>query len=254
METHERPARLSLSIACALAALLALPASLLEASPRDYVLQWLPPAGAVGGYRVRLGTQPSLYDQILDLGVVPIDPDGIGRATLRLDSASDYYVALTAYNDAGESPRSNEIRVAASLCDPSFCDDAQECTADDCGPGGCTHTALPDGTFCTASAGGYGMCFAGACQPSQCTQSEHCDDGNVCNGAESCSPLGVCTSGKRLRCGKPSQCAVPSCDPVVGCRAIPRANGTRCNDERRWTTNDVCTDGVCRGTRIRPLK
>lgn len=243
--------RLGRALAIALAALAATAPSGLAAGTRDYVLQWLPPSGSVAGYRVHLGAAPSLYDQILDLGVVPIDPDGIGRATLTLDAATDYYVALTAYNSAGESPRSNEIVVPASACDPSFCDDAQQCTADDCGPNGCTHTPVPDGTFCAAAGSLYGMCMAGACQAAQCTDASHCDDGNVCNGAESCDVAGACSAGTPLRCGEPKQCSVPTCDPARGCVQVPRPNGTRCDDGRRWTTNDRCYRGTCRGTRIR---
>lgn len=239
-------------LACALAAAVAFSPANLSAGARDYVLQWVPPSGVVDGYRVLLGSGPSLYTQLLDLGVVPIDPDGIGRATLRLDSGSDYYIALSAYNGAGESALSNEIRVAASACDPRYCDDAQQCTADDCGPSGCTHTALPDGTFCSASGSSYGMCMAGACRAAQCTDSSHCSDGNLCNGAESCSATGSCVAGAPVRCGAPSQCAVPTCDPSAGgCRAIARPDGTVCNDGRRNTRNDQCTRGVCRGHRIR---
>ncbi|HEU4428775.1 MAG TPA: fibronectin type III domain-containing protein [Myxococcota bacterium] len=234
------------------ALLLALAPSGLGASPRELVIEWIPPAGASLGYRAYVGNEPSLYRQIVDLGVVPIDLDGIGRATLTLDSTLEYYIAVSAYNDAGESELSNEKRVAASACDPSACDDAQQCTADDCGPNGCTHAAVPDGTFCSAGSNSYGMCFSGACMPAQCTEASHCDDGNVCNGAESCSPLGVCGAGTPIACGRPSQCSVPVCDPAYGgCRAVPRADGTPCDDRRRSTINDVCRAGTCRGTRVR---
>ena len=234
-----------------LSALCALAPTALGAVPRDHVLQWIPPSGVVDGYRVHLGQTPSLYDQILDLGVVPIDIDGIGRATLTLDSTRDYYMAVTAYNGVGESPPSNQIALAASACDPRYCDDAQQCTADDCGPNGCTNTPLPDGTFCSAPGSAYGMCMAGACAPAQCTDASHCDDRNACNGAESCSGSGACTAGTPVACGAPSQCSVPSCDPASGgCLEIPRADGTLCNDGKRSTINDQCTRGVCRGTRV----
>jgi hypothetical protein len=221
----------------------------LAASTRDYVLQWLPPSGTVDGYRVYLGGAPSLYSQILDLGLVPVDPDGIGRATLTLDAATDYYVSLTAYNTAGESAHSNEQLVAASLCDPRTCDDAQECTADDCGAGGCTHTPLPDGTLCAALDGAYGMCAAGTCQAAQCTDASHCDDGNACNGAESCSLSGACTFGAPLQCGAPSQCSVPSCDPRLGCVQNAAPDGTSCDDGRPNTVDDQCVSGVCTGSK-----
>jgi hypothetical protein len=250
MEKRNRRRFIPALLVAALAGLSSLAPGVITAASRDYVLQWVPPTGTIDGYRVHLGSGQSLYDRVIDLGLVPIDPDGLGRATLTLDSASNYYVALTAYNGAGESPPSNEIVIAASACDPSYCDDAQECTADDCGAGGCTHTPLPEGTFCTPASGAYGMCFAGACQPSQCIQASHCDDGDVCNGAESCSPLGVCGAGTPISCGAPTQCSIPACDPSAGgCASIPRADGTRCDDGRKNTWNDQCTNGVCRGTR-----
>jgi hypothetical protein len=233
-----------------LSALLLLAPVNLGAAPRDHVIVWMPPGGVVDGYRVQVGPRSSLYDQVIDLGVVPIDPDGLGRATLTLDSSFDYYVSLIAYNSAGDSPRSNEIIVAKSMCDPTQCSDTESCTADDCGPNGCTHTPVPDGTYCSAGPYAAGMCSAGACLPAQCTQASHCDDGNKCNGAESCSVTGSCSAGTPLSCGAPKQCSIPSCDPVLGCIEVARPDGTLCNDGRRNTRGDRCVSGQCRGTKI----
>ncbi len=238
------------ALGCSLA-LGALAPTGLAAAARDHVLQWVPPSGSVTGYRVWLGQTPSLYDQIVDLGLVLPDVDGFGRATVTLDATRDYFIALSAYNDAGESPRSNEIELAASVCDPALCDDLQQCTADDCGAGGCTHAALPDGTFCAVSGSPYGMCIAGACQAAQCTQQSQCDDGDLCNGAESCSAGGACLAGVAPSCGEPTQCTVPSCDPRKGCLRVARANGTPCNDGKRYTKNDACQSGYCVGVRVR---
>ena len=163
MQTHSSLRRLARAAAHGvIAALLTLSPLNLGAAPRDHVIAWMPPGGVVDGYRVHVGARPSLYDQVLDLGVVPIDPDGLGRATLTLDSSFDYYVALVAYNSAGDSPKSNEIIVAKSLCDPTQCSDNNACTADDCGPNGCTHAPVPDGTTCAAGPYAAGMCVAGA--------------------------------------------------------------------------------------------
>ncbi len=50
-----------------------------------------------------------------------------------LAAERDYYIAVSAYSAAGESGLSNEIRVEASACDPTACNDGAVCTADECG-------------------------------------------------------------------------------------------------------------------------
>jgi hypothetical protein len=218
------------------------------AATRETVIRWLPPSGTVSGYRVHLGSVSKSYTQVLELGAVPTDPDGVGRSTLQLDATRDYYITLTAYNGVGESSLSNEIKIAKSACDPSACNDGSDCTADDCNLNGCTHTALPDATLCSLAGGADGMCSAGTCKGVQCTSDAQCSDGNACNGAETCSLSGSCTAGPARDCGAPSQCSVPICDPVLGCSRVARSNGTPCNDGRRWTINDVCRSGRCTGT------
>lgn len=226
----------------------AVPTTLAVAAERDRVIEWQPPAGAVDGYRVHLGQQPTQYSEILDLGFVPPDPDGVGRATLQLDGDTEYYVSMTAYNGAGESGFSNEILIERSACDPTLCDDGNACTSDDCDVAGCRNDPLPDGTWCAQGSGGYASCQTGACQPAECLDDSHCDDGNVCNGLETCSASG-CATGMALHCGAPSQCASPACDLLLGCVSIPSADGTPCDDGDKWTSNDHCEAGVCTGTR-----
>ncbi len=134
-----------------------------SAATRDQVLEWLPPSGSVSGYRVHLGLASASYGQVIDLGAVPTDQDGVGRSTLTLDATRDYFISLSAYNSAGSSPLSNEIRVPASQCDVSACSDGSDCTADNCTASGCTHASLPNGTLCSIGAS-PGMCVVGACQ------------------------------------------------------------------------------------------
>jgi len=107
----------------------------------------------------------SAYDQNLDLGFVFPDEDGVTRETIVLDAATGYYLAMTAYNEAGQSEISNEIFVAASACDPLACDDGNPCTADDCSEAGCTHVTLPDGEVRDDGLPGTvgDRCLAGAC-------------------------------------------------------------------------------------------
>ncbi len=231
-------ARRWLSVLCAAALL----GSLAYAVDRDKVIAWLPPAGAVDGYRVFVGTQTNQYAQMLDLGFVPIDPDGKARATLRLDAATSFYLAMTAYNGVGESTRSNELMVPAIACDATACGDANSCTADSCDLSGCTHTAIPGGTACALN-GSFGVCSGGSCQAAQCYANSHCDDGNLCNGSESCTLSGSCAAGLAPSCGTATACAVPGCDPVVGCVMSPLPDGTVCA-AGKWK-NGSCQAGAC---------
>jgi hypothetical protein len=236
-------------LACAL-----LFGSLAWAVDRDHVIAWLPPAGTVDGYKVYVGTQSNQYAQTLDLGFVAPDPDGEARATLRLDSATDFYIAMTAYNAAGESAHSNEIVVPKDACDPTACGDGNSCTADSCGVTGCAHTAIPDGTACDLN-GSFGVCSGGACQAAQCAADAHCDDGNLCNGVESCVLGGSCASGTAPDCGTATACADPGCDPVVGCVMIPRPDGTLCGTGKLRGKGAQWKLGTCQaGSCIYPTK
>jgi hypothetical protein len=130
---------------------------------REVVLRFLPPHGPVEGYRVLLTNEATLLATVLDVGWVAPDADGVGSTAVMLDDAA-YLAAMTAYNQVGESPPSNQIRIA-EVCDPALCDDGNACTADSCDPSGCLQTPLPDGSACDdGSAATQGdRCVAGAC-------------------------------------------------------------------------------------------
>lgn len=221
---------------------------LLTAAPalggeRDYVLEWLPPAGSVDGYRVLLGPQVGTYDETADLGYVDQDPDGICRATLILDAAQTYHVAMTAWNAYGESDLSNEIRVAASACDPAVCDDGDPCTADDCSTSGCTHSTIPDGTVCGAAGQ---LCVAGSCRAVECLQDADCTNADSCDGDEVCVDF-FCAAGPRLECPAPTQCRDSGCSAESGCWSVDLPDGTVCDDGSASTFDDRCVAGQCTG-------
>jgi hypothetical protein len=213
-----------------------------RALEREYVLRWLPPSGTVDGYRAYLAPQ-GLSTQALDLGAVAPDPDGIARATLQLDAAITYGVSMTAYNAAGESPRSNQITVAASACDPAACSDGDPCTADDCQTSSCTHTRLPDGSVC----GSGSVCIAGACRVPQCTSNADCDDADLCDGRETCAGF-QCASGSPLTCAAPGPCQQGGCRADSGCWLASLPDGSACSDGNPDTTGDQCIAGRCAGT------
>jgi len=130
---------------------------------REVLLRFLPPPGLVEGYRVLLTNEATSLATVLDVGFVAPGADGVGSTAVLLDAAA-YLVAMTAYNTAGESLPSNQIRIAEA-CDPAPCDDGNPCTADSCDPAGCVQTPAPDGSACDdGSAATLGdRCVAGAC-------------------------------------------------------------------------------------------
>lgn len=222
-----------------LLAFLAAPAG----AQREYVVQWMPSADA-GGYTLHVGDASGSYASTLDFGAVAPDADGVCRRPIYVDETQDQYLAMSAYNDAGRSPLSNEIVVAAaSVCDPTGCDDANACTVDDCSGPSCIHTPLPDGTLCGADGS---ICLAGSCQAVECLADLDCADGDACNGAEVCSQ-GSCQPGTPPSCGEPTACSIPSCDPLLGCVSFPVADGTACDDGLDHTFGDVCQEGSCVG-------
>jgi hypothetical protein len=231
-----------------LVVLLGLHSGSVAAAEREVVLEWLASSDA-RGFFLHLGGSQGSYQERLDLGEIPPDPDGIHRAAVLLDDLSEYYAAMTAYNDVGESGLSNEIHVLASACDVTPCDDGNACTADDCDVSGCTNTVLSDGTPC----GLEGICTAGACVEAQCSDAQHCDDGDACNGTERCSGDGLCLAGPPLDCGQPTQCAEPICDPDRGCAMQPLPDGTSCDDGDPGTRKDRCRAGTCEGD-VKPLR
>src|SRR5206468_3521916 len=62
---------------------------------------------------------------------------------------------------------------------PLSCEDNNPCTADSCGPNGCIHTPVADGTTCSDGNGCNGdeTCRAGACSPGTPLV---CNDNNAC--------------------------------------------------------------------------
>jgi hypothetical protein len=235
---HPRPRRLAASF---VALLLVGPAAAFEQP-----LAWIAPPGTVDGYRVHVGAAPGSYASAIDLGPVAPDASGVGRASISLPDGQTHYVALSAYNAAGESPFSNELRLAAP-CDPAACDDGNPCTEDACGADGCANAAVPDRTACAPYAEALGVCLEGTCTPVECLAAADCDDANACNGSEGCSADGGCLPGTTPSCGGGSACATARCDAARGCILEPVRDGTACSDGDKTTIADQCVAGSCVG-------
>ena len=128
------------------------------------------------------------------------------------------------------------------------CNDQNACTrTDSCQNGVC---AGGNPVTCTA----LDQCHdAGTCNPSTGTCSNpnkingtQCNDTRVCTMADRCME-GICTG--TVTCPALDQCHVAgTCDALGGCTAPVKPNGSACNDTSLCTSQDVCTNGLCKGT------
>lgn len=98
-----------------------------------------------------------------------------------------------------------------------------------------------------------GECQSAACDEEldQCVaqavqDGTSCSDGDACNGEESCQE-GACQAGEALDCPDPGPCQEGLCDPVQGCIAEPRADGTSCSDGDACNGDETCQAGSCAG-------
>jgi cysteine-rich repeat protein len=150
--------------------------------------------------------------------------------------------------------------------------DGVECTTDACGGGVCLHGQSPDGTacedgaFCTAN----DRCVGGSCrggQPRDCQDgfvctTDACVEGmgcthapvpagtpcldlDVCTVGETCDGAGTCVAGGVVPCDDGNGCTDDGCDPIFGCTAAPRPNGTPCTAPGSCSTGDACQAGLC---------
>jgi hypothetical protein len=109
-----------------------------------------------------------------------------------------------------------------------------------------------DGVDCTAFDDdcNVGTCDAatGACSATPRATGTSCDDGDACTDGDSCN-AGSCESGTPADCSaSDDMCNIGVCDPTDGtCGAMPRTDGTVCEDGSLCTGAGVCTAGVCGG-------
>jgi hypothetical protein len=221
---------------------------------RDVALRFQPPVDSeVAGYLVYARDAETGVESVFDAGFVPPALDGVALTTVALEETRQHTVQMTAYNDSGESTRSNQILVAAvaPVCDARLCDDRNPCTADTCDALGCLNAPVRDGAVCDD---GYmdtvdDQCVQGVCEGLllSCRADYDCDDGNVCNGFESCGGTAGCLEGTPLYCGEPKECTAPRCDSSAGCVTDRQPDGTSCNDGNSETWDDVCLSGTCQG-------
>jgi hypothetical protein len=153
--------------------------------------------------------------------------------------------------DAGVGGDSGMVDRDASSSDGGARDAARADAARDAGP-----DAGPPDLCATVDCSSLdGPCVAGVCDPADgtCAAEDRpagttCDDGNLCTATDTCS-AGSC-AGTPVDCSMLTDvCNVGSCNAVTGaCAALPRGDGTVCDDGDTCTTGDACRGGVCSGT------
>jgi hypothetical protein len=132
--------------------------------------------------------------------------------------------------------------------DGSACDDGMYCTENDaCQSGTCvggTQKFCPSPDACHVAS-----CDEAtkACGITAGNDGVACDDGDPCTFSGTCAE-GGCIKGPSVDCSAfDSVCGTGMCDPVLGCKAIAKNEGSPCDDGLYCTVQDVCTAGVCSG-------
>ena len=127
------------------------------------------------------------------------------------------------------------------------CDDGSFCTDDDT----CVNGACVGGTpkFCPS----LDSCHLGVCDEDLKTckniagnDGAQCEDGDVCTGAGLCSG-GACSKGPQVNCSIfDGPCSTGVCDPAVGCMAVPKLEGSFCNNgDFTQCSYGQCQQGSC---------
>eukprot|EP01060_Flectonema_neradi_P033563 TRINITY_DN5669_c0_g2_i1.p1 TRINITY_DN5669_c0_g2~~TRINITY_DN5669_c0_g2_i1.p1 ORF type:complete len:578 (+),score=143.59 TRINITY_DN5669_c0_g2_i1:53-1786(+) len=116
--------------------------------------------------------------------------------------------------------------VTMDPCD-GMCASPNVCTTAGCDPmtGNCEYTPLADGTSCDDN--------------DAFTINDRCQGGFCMGDPDLCVMAPACPD---------TECSTSKCDPATGnCVNTPKADGTMCNDNDIFTTNDRCLGGNCIG-------
>ena len=122
---------------------------------------------------------------------------------------------------------------------PADCDDANECTVDDCVANACQNTPVADGTSCNA---GADLCCGGSCTTIACNVNGDCDDGDACS-TDTCLNGGTCSA----TCDN----AFPACQNGDGCCppgcAFSNDDDCPCGGQNApCSDNSDCCSGNCK--------
>lgn len=162
--------------------------------------------------------------------------------------------ALDQCHDAGSCDPTTGACSNPNKADNTPCSDGKACTGGDvCKSGVCGGSGVTcdDKIACTAdSCVEPGGCFFDQSKCG-CAKDADCNDGNACNGVEKCNLQTLsCVAGTAVNCSNlDDACNVGTCNGQTGaCSAVPRKDGTACNDGNACTKIDGCVAGVCKGS------
>jgi len=128
-------------------------------------------------------------------------------------------------------------------CRNQPCNDGELCTKDDV----CTGGVCKGQTFtCKSDA-----CTQRKCDGSACIEivqkNKACDDNNDCTYDDVCDDTGAC-KGKTVTCKPEEACIKYKCNGTNTC--APEFKTSTCDDQDDCTHTDVCSNGICKGTKI----
>ena len=133
--------------------------------------------------------------------------------------------------------------VDCGCTDPAECDDANECTVDDCVDGICENLPVADGTIC-----GGGICCTGVCVSPVCSDDPECEDQEACT-VDTCADAGTCSAScdnTWPSCGLSDGCCGPDCtsadDPDC---EVCLVKGEPCTLDSECCSN-WCHRGACK--------
>lgn len=90
------------------------------AHARVELVRWRQPAAEPAeGFRVHVGTESNSYEDVLDLGSLVASDEGVYAVAVAVPDDFTVYVAVSAYNDAGESDISNESERVPGADEPA---------------------------------------------------------------------------------------------------------------------------------------
>ena len=131
-----------------------------------------------------------------------------------------------------------QYTVNTAPCD----DDDNDCTADVCSDGTCTHADVENNTPCTDDGNPCtgDVCVLGVCAHPVASNNT-CNDGDPCTTQDFC--IGVDCTGLPTDCDDDNNCTNDSCVPGIGCSSLP--NNNYCDDDKNPCTKDICDSGAC---------
>jgi hypothetical protein len=218
---------------------------------RSYRVDFQVPAEAYTSIRAYVGTASMSFAQPIELAK-PTAVSGVASVVIPdLATATDSYIVLTAVGNGGESPYSNELKIAASRRTEG-CDSGNVCAPFICTSGVCGYVSAPNGTTCndgnaatTGDVCNAGVCGKASTTPTTPTSNFAEPDTLVINGKTYCKPEAGEGYSRYLTRSK----AYPNvCLPLAG-TSFTQQGGGDINAVPQCESDAKCNDGsVCNGT------